>query len=68
MSTIEFDKMSVDERLKCMEDLWDSLIHEKPEIKSPNWHQDILNQRRVKLESGEAKFYTIDQVKELYRK
>ena len=34
------------ERLRAMEALWDSLLDEKSEIESPEWHQDILEERK----------------------
>ena len=34
------------ERLQAMEALWDSLLDEESEIESPEWHQDILEERK----------------------
>ena len=50
MNTIETKKTSMIERLQVMEALWDSLLDEESEIESPEWHQDILEERK-KLES-----------------
>ncbi len=44
--TLSIDKMSTKDRIQAMEDLWDALTHEKNEIESPSWHEDILNSRR----------------------
>jgi hypothetical protein len=46
MNTIETKKTSMIERLQAMEALWDSLLDEESEIESPEWHQDILEERK----------------------
>jgi len=63
MSIAEITSMSSSERLETMEQLWDALCHDAVEPSSPTWHEDILSQRRQRIESGETKFYTLDEVK-----
>lgn len=65
MSIAEIEKMSNPERLRVMEALWDALCHEKTEPDSPEWHGDILTQRRKRIESGEAKFFSIEETKRM---
>lgn len=36
---------------------------EKPEPDSPDWHGDILAERRRKIESGEARFISFEEAK-----
>ena len=47
MFLTEIEKMSTIERLQAMEKLWDSLCNEE-EIESPEWHKDILQERKKK--------------------
>jgi hypothetical protein len=54
MDTREIRKMSRAQRLAAMETLWDSLVEEEAEVESPDWHRDILQERKRKIESGEA--------------
>ena len=56
--------MSVPERLKAMELLWESISEESESIESPEWHGEILNKRRDVVESGKAKYLSISQVRE----
>lgn len=63
MNTIDIKKMSTIERLQAMEALWDSLLYEDTEIESPEWHRDILDERIAKIESGKAKFISIERLK-----
>ncbi len=51
--------MSATERLKAMELLWDSLVTEKEEIPSPDWHKEILEGRAKNSQES----LTIDEVK-----
>ena len=68
MSITEIKNMTTVERLEAMELLWDALCHEEEEVQSPAWHELILKKRKERIESGEAKFYTLDQLKERFRR
>lgn len=63
MNTQEIKKMSKIERLQAMEALWDSLIDEESEIKSPEWHRDILEVRKNKIETGKAEFISLEKLR-----
>ena len=63
MDTIEIKKMSVIERLQAMETLWDSLVDEGSEIESPQWHREILEERKRKIENGKAEFISLEELK-----
>ena len=68
MSVTEIKNMSTIERIQTMELLWDALSHEDNEMKSPAWHEAILKKRKERIESGETKFISLDQLKKYYRK
>jgi putative addiction module component (TIGR02574 family) len=61
------ERMSVTERLQVMDQLWDSLSRYGDEIPSPDWHQDVLADRKRRAQSGEAKFLTLDQLRSRLR-
>ncbi len=63
MNTLEIKKMSRIERLQAMEALWDSLLGEEVEIESPEWHRDILEERKRKIETGEAEFISLERLR-----
>ncbi len=63
MTIAEISKMSLQERLQTMEALWDSLTHESVGIKSPEWHEDILLERKEKIKNGKASFISLDELK-----
>jgi hypothetical protein len=61
------EKMSVSERLQTMEQLWDALAREESKVASPAWHGQILAERKARVERGEAKFFTRDQLRTYLR-
>jgi hypothetical protein len=63
MSTADLQKMSTAERLQAMEALWDALCHESEEPKSPEWHRGVLAGRKRRIQSGEAKFMTLEEAR-----
>ena len=68
MSITDIKEMSIIERIHAMELLWDSLCDDEQSIDSPEWHEAVLNARKQKMDSGEAKFLTLDQVRLRYQK
>ncbi|WDN87761.1 hypothetical protein BuS5_00729 [Desulfosarcina sp. BuS5] len=63
MNRMEIKKMSTVERLQVMEALWNSLLEEESKIVSPEWHGNILEERKRKMESGEAEFISLEELK-----
>ena len=72
VSALEFQeqiaRLSKAERLQAMEWLWASLRDEGAAFDSPEWHGKVLAARKAKLESGDAEFLTLDQLKERLRR
>ena len=55
--------MSLVEKLQAMDAIWDSLIHDNLDVKSPEWHGDILSARKKKIEEGKAEFCSIEELR-----
>ena len=55
-STLPLEKMSVEEKLRAMELLWDDLCRQAGGVSSPDWHEDVLAQRQAAVERGEDQF------------
>ena len=55
--------MSMIERLQAMGALWDSLLDEESKIESPEWHQDILEEREKMIENDKAEFISLEELK-----
>ena len=69
MSTeINFEQMSVTEKLSMMERLWDALCRVGTEIPSPEWHGNVLSERESLARDGSDEFVDWDQAKKEMRK
>ena len=63
MTIAQIKTMSTIERLRIMEELWDSLNHEEKECESPDWHGSILEKRKKKIEKGKGEFISLEKLK-----
>ena len=68
MSLADVKHMSKIERLQAMEVLWDSICEEDVPADSPHWHQGVLQERRQLIESGQASYITVDELKDRIKK
>ena len=60
MSRNEIAKMSVEERVALMEELWSSFDRDGLEYPVPDWHEKILDER---ADTKDEDFLPIDDVK-----
>jgi len=63
LNTLEIKKMSTIDRLQVMEALWNSFMEEKNEIDSPQWHESLLEERKIKIKNGNAEFISLEELK-----
>lgn len=61
------DKMSTEEKLFAMEQLWVSLNQSEKYPLTPDWHAEVLEERAEMLEYGDAKLLTLDELKKKLR-
>jgi putative addiction module component (TIGR02574 family) len=63
MSTdLPLDSMTTIEKLKILESVWDSL-REAPDLPTPEWHRELLAERKQRLKSGKATISTWEDAK-----
>ena len=53
---LPLDEMSVEEKLQLLEAVWADLSRAADEIESPSWHNDVLEQTEMRVQSGAATF------------
>ena len=63
----EFERMSIAERLQTIEQIWDALYQNGEQVPSPEWHAEVLANRKTRAERGDAKFLTLDQLRSRLR-
>ena len=56
---LPLDKMTLADKLEAMEALWADISRRPAELPSPDWHKDILDERRLVAE-GKLKFLDWD--------
>ena len=65
---LPLSKMTIPDKLRVLEELWDSLLHSPKEVPFPAWHTDVLNAREKRIRSGEARFNDWDEAKQRIRR
>jgi hypothetical protein len=48
--------MTLEEKLRAMEALWDDLCRREEAVPVPQWHKDLLDERERLVEQGNARF------------
>jgi hypothetical protein len=65
--TLPLKQMTLAEKLRIMEILWDDLCREEDPLPSPDWHRQILQLRSQRIETGQARFVDWQEAKERIR-
>ena len=58
----QISRMSSSERVEAMELLWESLSKEGFDYPSPDWHSKVLTERSEIIDSGNAKWLSVDEL------
>ena len=66
-ATLPLDRMTVPEKLRAMEDIWDDLCRMDDAIPSPGWHGEVLQAREQRIQAGTATFVDLDEGKRRVR-
>jgi hypothetical protein len=53
MSSLAIQQMSLEEKLRAMEELWESLTADVSKFESPPWHGDVLRETEQRYEAGQ---------------
>jgi hypothetical protein len=62
-TTLPLKEMTLREKLAAMESLWEDLTRTPESFESPDWHKDILDERRQQIADGKARFVDWDTAK-----
>jgi hypothetical protein len=65
---LPLNEMTVPEKLRLMEALWEDLSRNADGLESPEWHRDVLEERERRIAGGEAHFSEREQAKADIRK
>jgi hypothetical protein len=53
---IQLNKMTVLDKLRAMEDIWENLRSTSEQVPSPSWHADVLHAREKRIREGKSHF------------
>jgi putative addiction module component (TIGR02574 family) len=67
-AVLPLDQMSMEEKLRALEKIWEALTKDEAQLPVPDRHKKVLDQRQQQIGSGEAKFILLEEFKERVRK
>lgn len=65
---LPLDEMSIEEKLNTMETIWNDLVKNAGDVASPDWHREVLSERKRGLEDGSESVVDWDVAKEQIKK
>ncbi len=68
MSALAIENMSWDEKLRAMEELWESLSRDEARLESPPWHREALRETVARYDAGKEQPIDWDAAKRELRK
>ncbi len=63
--SLPLDKMTVEEKLRLIEQIWEDLRKNEEQSAVPDWHLAILRERGDMVAGGKAEFVDLDTFKKL---
>ena len=60
---LAIDEMTIEEKLRAMEALWDDLCQHEAVLPVHQWQKEILDEREQSIERGEAQFSDWEEAK-----
>jgi hypothetical protein len=62
-ASLQLDRMSTQDKLRAMEELWAELSRTPEAVPVPEWHREVLNVRERAVADGEATFVDWDDAR-----
>jgi hypothetical protein len=53
---IPLDKMTVEDKLRAIEEIWSDLLRAPDALPAPAWHADVLNARADRIRENKSRF------------
>lgn len=54
--TIPLRKMTIPDKLRALEEIWEDLLRTPKDIPSPSWHGDVLHAREDRVREGTSRY------------
>ncbi len=66
--TLPLHEMTVPEKLRVMEALWEDLSRNSDALESPKWHEAALKERKARVASGRTSYLDWERAKKEIRR
>lgn len=67
-TSVDIENLSREEKLQLMHAIWENLVKDEKEIKSPEWHENVLRETEERFQSGKERVIDWSDAKEELRK
>lgn len=64
---LPLDQMTIEEKLRAMERIWENLCRDEVSVPSPAWHEDVLRARESRLQADQETCIDWDTAKKRIR-
>ena len=64
---LPLDQMTIAEKIRALEQIWEDLCRTPNEVPSPSWHADVLQDREKRGQEGPAQFVDWAEAKQNIR-
>ena len=51
---LSLDTLTVAEKVRLLESVWESLCSKSGDVQSPEWHREVLDARKRRFDEGQA--------------
>ncbi len=65
--TLPLDQMTIAEKLRVLQEIWEDLCHMSEDVPSPSWHADVLRAREERIRQGKSEFVDWTEAKRKIR-
>ncbi len=65
--TLPLDQMTVPEKLRALEAIWEALRRDEAQVPSPSWHGEVLRVRQARVAAGRERLVDWEKAKRRLR-
>jgi len=64
---LPLEQMTVEEKLRALQRIWEDLCRHEGDVPSPPWHRDVLEAREARVTQGAERFTEWEEAKRRIR-
>jgi len=67
-TSVDIEKLSREEKLQLMHEIWENLVKDEKQIESPEWHKGVLRETEERVNSARERLVNWQDAKKELRK